>query len=273
MKIVRLKAPNQYFIQVDIEFAVAYGFNEATLAGKMMRLEDRMRGKFDKDGDKWIRMTLSDWAKEFPFWSDSTIRRTIESVTEKKIILTRTFRGRAKWYRLNPVFDGRATAQNEQIPGKTSVQNEQIQGKTSVQNEQMWGGYLFKMNSLSVQNEQLPILNPRKEKTTTTTPDVLDEFTELFTGNFGDLSKNTVLALDVKKTLAEYGVRKVIDAMKTALIDRANGKKKTWGYVKGILRNKNNNRGNPAGSWKNGKRQTNTISAKLERLKTGGMGV
>ena len=148
--VAKLRDSDSYFVQVDIQFAKENGLNEAIVAGKLLRLQDKLPGATDAAGVKWVRLTLAEWVKELPFMGEMTIRRTIESLKKKTILLVTTFHGqnRSKWYRINPEFlDENASVQNEQMPPKSeaSVQNEQI---ASVQNEQM----------ASVQNEQLPII-------------------------------------------------------------------------------------------------------------------
>lgn len=156
--VVKLKSPDAWFIQVDVQFATEYGLNEAIIAAKLLRLLNKLTGAIDEAGNKWVRFTLEEWAKELPFMSGMTIRRTLESLEKKTIMLTRTFAGRSKWYRLNPDFiDDNAIVQNEQLPPENgpSVQNEQL---VSVQNEQI---NCSNCTDTSVQNEQLPRVLPR----------------------------------------------------------------------------------------------------------------
>jgi hypothetical protein len=114
--------------------------------------------------------------------------------------------------------------------------------------------------------------NPVETQTTTTTrasdeiltepkatPDILTEFENLFTAHFGELSGNPKdpLTADVKAVLKEYGAATTMQAIRTAIVDRANGKPKTWGYVKAILR------GEKADDSQN--RQTNVAAGDCSR--------
>lgn len=87
------------------------------------------------DGHKWIYRTYEEWKNEFPFWSTSTIRRTIE-ILEKDgyIISTSKFNkmkmDNTKWYRIDYSKIGYyQSAQNEQTDcskwADMSAQNEQ----------------------------------------------------------------------------------------------------------------------------------------------------
>ena len=157
----KLKNSDSHFIQVDIQFAKEHGLNEATLAGKMLRLQENLTGVTDDDGIKWIRLTLEEWCNELPFLGEMTIRRTIESLESKQIFLSTTFTGRSKWYRLNPDF----------IEG--------TQHNTTVQKEQIHYGNCAKRTDTTVQNEQLPRVLPI-ESITTTRDTAAEKLTDLY---------------------------------------------------------------------------------------------
>ena len=40
------------------------------------------------DGRRWIYNTYEDWEKQFPFWSNKTIRRTITKLENDGLIIT-----------------------------------------------------------------------------------------------------------------------------------------------------------------------------------------
>jgi len=137
---IKLKDHDNYYIEVDIEFAREYGVNEAMMAGKLLRLQKYLTGRVDEHGAKWIRLTLEEWEREVPM-GRRTIQRTIKQLEEKGIFLKRTFAGRSLWYRLNPTYVG---GQNSDMPKMASP---------SGQNGHM---QVDKMASPSGQNGQLP---------------------------------------------------------------------------------------------------------------------
>ena len=85
---------------------------------------------------KWVYNTYAQWQEQFPFWSLSTIRRTIADLENSGVIITGNFNkmkaDKTKWYTLN----------YEKIEGMSSpcVQNEQSMCSNwtapCVQNEQ-----------------------------------------------------------------------------------------------------------------------------------------
>lgn len=59
-----------------------------------------------KEGHIWIYRTLGEWHKEFPFWSQATIKRIIQKLEKQQFIFSSNQYNkmridRTKWYRLN----------------------------------------------------------------------------------------------------------------------------------------------------------------------------
>lgn len=74
-----------------------------------------------QDGFTWVYNSYEDWQEQFPFWSVSTIRRTITKLENKGLFITGKFNklkiDNTKWYRINyDLLDdmSRPPVQNEQ---------------------------------------------------------------------------------------------------------------------------------------------------------------
>ncbi|MGO4890326.1 replication protein [Anaerobacillus sp. MEB173] len=98
------------------------------------------------DGYKWVYNTYEDWQLQFPFWSISTIRRTITELEKDGLIVTGNYNkakmDKTKWYRIDyEKFD--------QLMNSPCVQNEQ-----SKNHEESFSNEVSSMNSPCVQNEQ-----------------------------------------------------------------------------------------------------------------------
>jgi hypothetical protein len=83
--------------------ACEYGLNEAIV---LYQLHDWLQeSKNIHDGYTWVYSTYTDWVKQFPFWSERTIRRTIAKLEARKVIVTNNFNtkksDRTKWYRID----------------------------------------------------------------------------------------------------------------------------------------------------------------------------
>ena len=74
-----------------------------------------------KEGEVWVYNTYDDWREQFPFWSVSTIRRTITKLENSGLIIIGKFNklkiDNTKWYRIDYI-------QLESM-SRPSVQNEQ----------------------------------------------------------------------------------------------------------------------------------------------------
>jgi DnaD/phage-associated family protein len=61
--------------------------------------------KNNRDGFKWVYNTYSDWKKQFPFWSDKTIRRIITKLENEGLIISGNYNklgiDKTKWYRID----------------------------------------------------------------------------------------------------------------------------------------------------------------------------
>lgn len=98
-----------------------------------------------KDGRYWVYNSYSDWVKEsFPFWSKSTVKRTVQSLEKQGLIITTSKYNKkdydkTKWYTINyekleeverkaynlEDNSGSTTGQNDTPPGQngTGVEN------------------------------------------------------------------------------------------------------------------------------------------------------
>lgn len=70
-----------------------------------------------RNGITWIYNTYYDWHKQFPFWSISTIKRTISSLEKKGLIVSNNFNelkiDQTKWYTIDYTILNQWTTENE----------------------------------------------------------------------------------------------------------------------------------------------------------------
>ena len=84
--------------------AVKIGINEAILLQEIHR--QAMQTTEKHEGHRWIRKSTKEWQSDIPFMSLSTIKRTISSLKERKLIrstsvLNSDLADRTNWYRVN----------------------------------------------------------------------------------------------------------------------------------------------------------------------------
>lgn len=91
-------------LQVLPTLATAIGLNEAIVLQQLHYWVSKESAK-SVEGKSWIYNTHEDWKKQFPFWSDKTIRRTLKSLLEKTLIESKNLNTnkfiQTKWYGIN----------------------------------------------------------------------------------------------------------------------------------------------------------------------------
>lgn len=117
-------------LQVQPTLAVALGLNEAIFF-QQLHYWLKMPNAKQIDGQSWAYNTLAQWSAQFPFWSQTTLRRAILSLRKSGLVLTanhnETGYDRTLWYTINyeryavmidhldELLAARACCQNEQI--------------------------------------------------------------------------------------------------------------------------------------------------------------
>jgi hypothetical protein len=131
-------------------------------------------------------------------------------------------------------------------------------------------------------DETLHVTPPESESesdSTTTTSPILDQIGQLCKDNFTDPCSDELFKANLKKQIQLYTAQGVLDAINLALSpDRANGRNKTWGYVKAILKGQaqdKQNGGKPNGSYQttnqnNGRRPSKPSLTERPANRTGG---
>lgn len=203
---------------------------------------------------KWVYNTQEDWQDQFPFWSISTIRRTISKLESIGLLISGNFNkknfDRTKWYTISyEELEGlnQPSVQNEQMHSDAVVQDDKMQDDAFVQNEEMHDG-------ASVQNEQtmcskwtdhvFNLNRPIPEITTESTSEILKEVEEEALAQpkvenpfrfFEDNGFGLIGGYMSQKIAAwcdDLSDDVVLEALKLAV---ENGSKK-WNYVESILR-------------------------------------
>ena len=104
-------------LQVLPSLACKVGLNESIVLQQFHYWLQRSNNI--KDGHKWIYNSYKEWAKQFPFWSEHTIRRTINSLETQGYLISGNYNkagfDKTKWYRID----------YERLYAKSYVQNGQ----------------------------------------------------------------------------------------------------------------------------------------------------
>ena len=103
-------------LQVLPSLATEVGLNEAIVLQQFHYWLERSNNVHD--GYKWVYNSYSKWNEQFPFWSNATLRRTINSLEKQGFFITANYNkagfDKTKWYRIDYERVSNASAQNEQ---------------------------------------------------------------------------------------------------------------------------------------------------------------
>ena len=83
--------------------AVKIGLNEALFIQQLHYWVDRSKNIID--GRQWVYNTMADWSRQFPFWSQKTLSRTISNLEKQKLVISGNYNqkgyDRTKWYTID----------------------------------------------------------------------------------------------------------------------------------------------------------------------------
>lgn len=127
---------------VNPKLATLIGLNEAIILQQMHYWLGKTNNNYD--GKKWIYNSVSEWAKQFPFFSESTIARTIKHIEKKGLVFVGNYnkdgRDRTKWYSIDykklDELEQIASSQNDEMQSVNMTEcNKSNCGNASNQNE------------------------------------------------------------------------------------------------------------------------------------------
>lgn len=103
-------------LQVLPSLAKIVGLNEAIVLQQFHYWLERSNNT--RDGYRWIYNSYSKWNEQFPFWSNATLRSTINNLEKQGFFITANYNkagfDKTKWYRIDYERVSKASAQNEQ---------------------------------------------------------------------------------------------------------------------------------------------------------------
>lgn len=110
---------NENPIMIIPSLALKMGLNEAVVLQQIHYWI--VKSSHVMDGRKWIYNTYKEWQVQLPFWSESTIKRTIKSLEKQGYLISGNFNSKmdqTKWYSIDykklSELDGDAEALIEQ---------------------------------------------------------------------------------------------------------------------------------------------------------------
>lgn len=94
---------NEQPLVVLPELACKIGLNEAIILQQLNYWINKSTNTYD--GKRWVYNTYNDWQKQFPWWSISTIKRSLQRLKKMDLIITANYnqlpQDRTVWYSIN----------------------------------------------------------------------------------------------------------------------------------------------------------------------------
>jgi hypothetical protein len=131
MKLTKLLL-NEEPLVVLPSLAVAIGLNESMFLQQIHYWCNR--SKHIKNGSRWIYNTIQEWNQQFPFWSESTIKRIIKDLRERNLIIVKNFNkvgyDRTNWYTVNYLvldeLSKEIFQESENLDGIDTIEGEEV---------------------------------------------------------------------------------------------------------------------------------------------------
>jgi hypothetical protein len=106
--------------------------------------------KHEHEGKKWIFNTYEEWNKQFPFWSEKTIRRTFGNLVNNGILITGNFNklsfDRTTWYAINYEKLSEVTGQNDHF-SSGQIDHMDMDNMTTSHVDKMTTSHLVKLTT------------------------------------------------------------------------------------------------------------------------------
>lgn len=173
---------------VNPELAALIGLNEAIVLQQVHYwLKDTSAGVEIK-GQRWIYNTAKEWLKQFPFWSESTIKRAIASLEDMGLLEVeqqgKKKRDMTNYFTIN--YDSELLT--SESPTKPAKQAKKVRKHPSIQNDEM---DVVNLNSsissdcadATGQNESVDLVNMTRSIGSNWHDDLTETTTEITTEN------------------------------------------------------------------------------------------
>ena len=122
---------NESPLQVLPSLAMAIGLNEAII---LQQIHYWVSGgkSHERDGHLWIYNSLPQWGENFPWWSESTIKRALHNLREKGLLIVANFNkagfDKTLWYRID--YEALAEIETSQSVTRRSGQSDLTSGSS-----------------------------------------------------------------------------------------------------------------------------------------------
>lgn len=232
---------DEHPIQVMPTLASHIGLNEAIILQQIHYWLSKSNHKHD--GRMWIYNTVKGWAEQFPFWSESTIKRAINNLTKKELVLIGNY-NKAKfdktlWYSIDYEKLDELERVNNRL-GQNDLTSSSKRPNGEVQNDQRKESDWSNGEGQDDQTNTIDYTETTTEtiqETTTKEDQVAVEDKEFasvykfYTENINPIVNNTTVTF-MSDDLKEFGIDLVMYAMEQAALNNIT----RYAYIQSILK-------------------------------------
>ena len=115
--------------------AVKIGLNEALFIQQLHYWVDRSKNIID--GKQWVYNTIADWSKQFPFWSQKTLSRTISTLEKQGFVISGNYNqkgyDRTKWYTID--YDALERLEKDESEEEAPKENDDSVSEQSIRTD------------------------------------------------------------------------------------------------------------------------------------------
>jgi DnaD/phage-associated family protein len=223
--------------------AVAVGLNESIFIQQLhywIEKSDKFR-----DGHKWVYNTVKDWQVQFPFWSEKTLRRIIDNLEKKGVVICGNYNkskiDKTKWYRVNYEMldnlsnENHSNDQFESAFGQSDQSIDQTGIPCGQSDQSMWSECPIEVDNLTtpipeITTESTSDRNKEKEEEAPEQESKMNPFRFFEENGFGVIGGH--MSEKIGSWCDDLSSDLVLEAMKLA-VERS---VKKWSYVESILR-------------------------------------
>ncbi|MFD2442591.1 conserved phage C-terminal domain-containing protein [Bacillus sp. CGMCC 1.16607] len=164
---------NESPVMIIPSLAIKIGLNEAVILQQIHYWLGISKHKIE--GRTWVYNTYEEWQKQLPFWSVSTIKRTIRSLEMLGLLLSENWNrmkmDKTKWYSIDyeklqefedSLPESQATPIEEITPEKDSVEMEESEVNSTVKKVIPYGEIIGYLNEKTGKNFKLVSIKTRE---------------------------------------------------------------------------------------------------------------
>lgn len=115
---------------ISPELAAKIGLNEAIVLQQLKYWINETDSGIDHEGKRWVYNTHEQWAKQFPFWSVDTVKRTLTSLQKQELVLVEKLakanRDQTNFYTIN--YEADALIDQGKLPSSGSADCPDLMG-------------------------------------------------------------------------------------------------------------------------------------------------